>query len=102
MLNSTDGPAGSRLRLWQGQGHDHGWVIKRIKNRSLRLARAKIGIVFSKVCQRSGLDEGLRLLLCFFVRDFDVLCSLSLSVVGLNENAAGWKKYRLKNLQLVL
>ena len=54
------------------------------------------------MCQRSGLDEGLRLLLCFFVRDFDVLCSLSLSVVGLNEKAAGWKKYQLENLQLVL
>ena len=78
MLNSTDGPAGSRLRLWQGQGHDHGWVIKRIKNKSLLLARAKIGIVQQNV---SGLDEGLRLLLCFFVRDFDVLCSLSLSVL---------------------
>ena len=51
LLNSTDGPAGSRLRLWQGQGHDHAWVIKRIKNRSLLLARAKIGIVQQNVSE---------------------------------------------------
>ena len=51
LLNSTDGPAGSRLRLWQGQGHDHGWIIKRIKNRSLLLARAKIGIVQQSVSE---------------------------------------------------
>ena len=70
LLNSTDGPAGSRLRLWQGQGHDHGWIIKRIKNRSLRLARAKIGIVQQSVSEIWLLDEGLRLLLSFFCEGF--------------------------------
>ena len=70
LLNSTDGPAGSRLRLWQGQGHDHGWIIKRIKNRSLLIARAKIGIVQQKCVRDLAIDEGLRLLLCFFCEGF--------------------------------
>ena len=58
LLSIPDG-GHAELDLWYGQGHGHGWIIMRITNIKMRDLFCISGLhlcIFSKMCQRFGLD----------------------------------------------